>query len=80
MTIGRELLVRAVQKCKAANSDFIELTVNASPNAVSAYHGLGFLLKISPAFSNHSMAFSKFLILALQPSAEKTNFLFSFAN
>jgi GNAT superfamily N-acetyltransferase len=41
--VGRELVRKAVQKCKAVNCDLIELTVNASPNAVSAYHALGFL-------------------------------------
>jgi GNAT superfamily N-acetyltransferase len=41
--IGRELLSRAVQKCISTNPELTELTVNSSPNAVSAYRALGFV-------------------------------------
>jgi GNAT superfamily N-acetyltransferase len=41
--IGRELLNKAVQECIASNPEFTEITVNSSPNAVSAYRTLGFI-------------------------------------
>ncbi len=41
--IGRELLNKAVQECIASNPDLPEITVNSSPNAVSAYRTLGFI-------------------------------------
>lgn len=41
--IGRELLSRAVQECIATNPELTEITVNSSPNAVSAYRALGFM-------------------------------------
>jgi GNAT superfamily N-acetyltransferase len=50
--VGRELVSKAVQKCKAVNSDLTELTVNASPNAVSAYHALGFLQRDEEKYTN----------------------------
>jgi GNAT superfamily N-acetyltransferase len=43
--IGRELLNRAVQECTASNPELTEITVNSSPNAVSAYRALGFIEK-----------------------------------
>ena len=41
--IGRELLNKAVQECIASNPELTEITVNSSPNAVSAYRTLGFI-------------------------------------
>ena len=41
--IGKELLRRAVQECVATNQEITEITVNSSPNAVSAYRTLGFM-------------------------------------
>jgi len=43
--IGRELLNKAVQECLAINPELAEITVNSSPNAVSAYRSLGFIAK-----------------------------------
>ncbi len=40
--VGRELLNRAVQKCISSNPELTEITVNSSPNAVSAYRSFGF--------------------------------------
>ncbi len=40
--IGRELLKNALEKCKALNPDIPKITVNSSPNAVSAYRTMGF--------------------------------------
>ena len=40
--IGKELLKRAVEKCKIRNPDIHKITVNSSPNAVSAYRTMGF--------------------------------------
>jgi GNAT superfamily N-acetyltransferase len=41
--IGRELLNKAVNECIASNPELTEITVNSSPNAVSAYRALGFM-------------------------------------
>lgn len=41
--LGRELLSRAVHTCIASDPKLIEITVNSSPNAVSAYRALGFI-------------------------------------
>ena len=43
--IGRELLKKAVQACLDSNPKLAEITVNSSPNAVSAYEALGFSAK-----------------------------------
>lgn len=43
--IGKELLNRALQKCITANPELTEITVNSSPNAVSSYRSLGFMVK-----------------------------------
>ena len=40
--IGRELLKNAIEKCKALNPDILRISVNSSPNAVSAYRTMGF--------------------------------------
>ncbi len=40
--IGRKLLKKAVQRCVVENPELTEITVNSSPNAVSAYRVLGF--------------------------------------
>ena len=40
--IGKELLKMAVEKCKTRNPDIHKITVNSSPNAVSAYRTMGF--------------------------------------
>ena len=40
--IGRELLKNAIEKCKALNPDIFRISVNSSPNAVSAYRTMGF--------------------------------------
>ncbi len=40
--IGRELLKIAVEKCKTLNPDILRISVNSSPNAVSAYRTMGF--------------------------------------
>ncbi|MGD9366730.1 MAG: GNAT family N-acetyltransferase [Desulfobacteraceae bacterium] len=41
--IGRELLRKALDECLAYNPNLNEITVNSSPNAVSAYRALGFI-------------------------------------
>lgn len=41
--IGKELLRRAVDVCMAYDPNLNEITVNSSPNAVSAYRALGFI-------------------------------------
>ncbi len=40
--IGRELLKIGIEKCKTLNPDIPCITVNSSPNAVSAYRTMGF--------------------------------------
>ena len=40
--IGRELLKIAVENCKTLNPDILSISVNSSPNAVSAYRAMGF--------------------------------------
>ena len=41
--IGRELLNMAVHECIASEPKLTKITVNSSPNAVSAYRALGFI-------------------------------------
>lgn len=43
--IGRELLNRAIQECISVSPESTGITVNSSPNAVSAYRALGFMEK-----------------------------------
>jgi GNAT superfamily N-acetyltransferase len=40
--IGKQLLKAAIEKCKIRKPDTHRITVNSSPNAVSAYRTLGF--------------------------------------
>jgi len=39
---GKELLKRAIETCKTRNPDTHRITVNSSPNAVTAYQNMGF--------------------------------------
>lgn len=59
--IGRELLKLAITYCRTVNSRFMELTVYASPNAVTIYERLGF----SPGREEQTVKGIRFLPMAL---------------
>jgi GNAT superfamily N-acetyltransferase len=40
--LGKQLLQKALEVCRSAEPDIQEITVNSSPNAVSAYERMGF--------------------------------------
>ena len=40
--IGKRLLQKALALCKRNNTEFAKVTVNASPNSISAYETMGF--------------------------------------
>ena len=50
--IGRELLNKAVHECIAGDPKLTKITVNSSPNAVSAYRTLGFIERDKEKTSN----------------------------
>jgi predicted GNAT family N-acyltransferase len=41
--IAKSLLAEALQRCRTANPDLAQVTVNSSPNAVGAYRRMGFI-------------------------------------
>lgn len=62
--IGRELLRRALRKCRAHNPKLKAVTVNSSPNAVGAYERLGFQAS-APLRIKHGIAFVP-MVLSLE--------------
>lgn len=54
--VGRELLKKAVHAGIVSNPELTEITVNASPNAVSAYRALGFI-EMAEEKTSHGIRF-----------------------